>query len=192
MESVALRAACGRLLRADQLLPSSASSAARLTFVWAHGLASVRGSQKSDALVALAQRYGAGCLRLDLTGHGESEGGRDDVSLTAWLADLECAVQHAEAGGSRREQPSQVVLVGYSLGGIAAAHFAARSSPGQLSALVLLAPGLGLSQRLQRLSGDDGGALLMPSACTCTSSLPLRVSRYFLTDCLCSQTSRRA
>lgn len=166
---VQLRAACGRQLRADQLLPSTAAAGALpLTFVWAHGLASVRQSQKSDALMALAQRNGAGCLRLDLTGHGESDGGRDDVTLTAWLDDLECAVQAVpeitpEAGSGGREP--QVVLVGYSLGGLAAAHFATRCRPGQLSALVLLAPGLGLAQRLQSLApAADAGAQQMPSA----------------------------
>ena len=95
MQPIVLRGAAGRALHADQLLPRATGGQKTATsFVWIHGLASVRASQKSDALMALAQRSGAGCLRLDMTGHGQSEGGLDDVTLSSWVQDVDCAVQH--------------------------------------------------------------------------------------------------
>ena len=107
---IVLRGAAGRVLHADQLLPrATAGQMTATSFVWIHGLASVRASQKSDALMALAQRSGAGCLRVDMTGHGQSEGGLDDVTLSSWVQDVDCAVQHAAlpavptaSGGSTR------------------------------------------------------------------------------------------
>ena len=56
--------------------------------------------------------------------------------------------------------------MGYSLGGLVAAHVAARGDlPLPLSALVLLAPGLGLAQRLQRAEVDPAtGFMSLPSA----------------------------
>eukprot|EP01043_Picozoa_sp_COSAG02_P063851 COSAG02_NODE_9164_length_2305_cov_1.947869_3_plen_125_part_00 len=92
MQSVLLRNAAGRSLHADQLLPRLGSQAT--TLVWLHGLASVRRSQKSDALLRLAQKWGTGYLRVDMTGHGDSDGCLDDVSVSSWIDDVECALQH--------------------------------------------------------------------------------------------------
>eukprot|EP01043_Picozoa_sp_COSAG02_P063850 COSAG02_NODE_9164_length_2305_cov_1.947869_2_plen_179_part_00 len=61
----------------------------------------------------------------------------------------------------------QVVLVGYSLGGLVAAHLAARkglSSSVDISGLVLLAPGFGLIKRLQETEVDaTTGVMYLPS-----------------------------
>jgi pimeloyl-ACP methyl ester carboxylesterase len=208
MQPIVLRGAAGRALHADQLLPRATGGQKTATsFVWIHGLASVRASQKSDALMALAQRSGAGCLRLDMTGHGQSEGGLDDVTLSSWVQDVDCAVQHAAlpaavptaSGGSTRvrywlvsmlfirhvvprsltsyDPPAQllsgaqVVLVGYSMGGLAAVHLAAQK-PAHLAALVLLAPGFGLAERLHEAPVDAAtGTLQMLSAYVASGSL---------------------
>lgn len=195
MQPVALRSAAGRTLHADQLLPRSLCAPPTI-FVWLHGLASVRRSQKSDALLGMAQKWGAGYLRLDMTGHGESGGCLDEVTVSSWIDDAQCALQHIISWSPRSdvEPPrvrltaatahslsryvslfvfvlkitsgQQVVLVGYSLGGLVGAHLAAqRDLPLQPSGLVLLAPGIGLARRLQHAKVDLGtGLIQLPSA----------------------------
>ena len=110
MPAIALRSAAGRVLRGEQLLPGRRPA---LNFVWLHGLASVAVSQKSDALVSLAARLGAGCLRVDMTGHGKSEGGRTDITLSAWLEDAAALVAHAAQPASLGDgiaEPTRVRL----------------------------------------------------------------------------------
>ncbi len=96
MQSVVLRSAGGRTLHADQLLPRRRSSPPT-TLLWLHGLASVRRSQKSDAVLGLAQKWGGGYLRVDMVGHGDSDGCLDDVTVSNWIDDVECALQHVIA-----------------------------------------------------------------------------------------------
>jgi len=109
MQSVLLRSVAGRSLHADQLLPRLGTQAT--TLVWLHGLASVRRSQKSDALLRLAQKWGVGYLRLDMTGHGDSDGCLDDVSVSSWIDDVECALQHvAESLSLSAATPPRVRL----------------------------------------------------------------------------------
>eukprot|EP01047_Picozoa_sp_COSAG01_P033386 COSAG01_NODE_2453_length_7674_cov_13.713003_9_plen_243_part_00 len=148
MQPVTLRSGCGvagrRILRGEMLPPRPAAattSGARLCFVWVHGLGSVSASTKSDALLGLARRLGAGMLRLDMTGHGESAArsrpqravgdaaeGMDDVTLTAWVEDIAAAVGwvgssswaapgHRAARGGEREATVAPPRLGLGLGG---------------------------------------------------------------------------
>ena len=96
MQSVTLRSAAGRTLHADQLVPQHLARPPTI-FVWLHGLASVRRSQKSDALLSLAKKWGAGYLRVDMTGHGESDGRLDEVTVSSWVEDVQCALEHIAA-----------------------------------------------------------------------------------------------
>ena len=100
MQSVTLRSAAGRTLHADQLVPKHLASPPTI-FMWLHGLASVRRSQKSDALLSLAKKWGAGYLRVDMTGHGESDGCLDDVTVSSWVEDVQCALRHVAAWSPR-------------------------------------------------------------------------------------------
>jgi len=79
----------------------------------------------------------------------------------------------------------QVVLVGYSLGGLVAAHLAAREglSSVDISGLVLLAPGFGLVKRLQETEMDaTTGVMYLPS--DYVSAGKLAVSQQLLHDLL--------
>lgn len=96
LQKVVVRSAAGRTLHADQLLPQRLCRPPT-TFVWLHGLASVRRSQKSDALLGLVQKWGAGYLRVDMTGHGKSDGSLDDVTVSSWMEDVQCTLQHVAA-----------------------------------------------------------------------------------------------
>ena len=112
-------------------------------------------------------------------GHGESDGDAP-TTLSNWVEDIECACAHALAPtAGDPAPPTRLLLVGYSLGGLAAAHAAARHPAGKAAGLVLLAPGLGL---LERLRGYDrgGGTLSLPSPYVAEGSLS--VGRELLQD----------
>jgi len=108
-------------------------------------------------------------------GHGESDGDAP-TTLTHWIEDIESACAHALNGGD--PAPTRLLLVGYSLGGLAAAHAAARHPAGK-AGLVLLAPGLGLLERL-RSYDRGGGSLSLPSSYVAEGSLS--VGRELLED----------
>ena len=148
----------GRGLVADVLLPGRLAT----TFVFIHGLASVREGQKSDAIFGLARRLGAGAIRVDMTGPwGESPGNLAEVTLTRWIEDVEIALRHAR---SLSGADGAVVLLGYSFGGLAAAHaLAKRSESVPADALVLLAPALGLLERLEKVHEPGAQFLHLPS-----------------------------
>lgn len=99
--------------------------------VFIHGLDSWRGTwrQPADAL----QQRGIRSLAVDLRGHGESPlGSAEDFGPRALAADVRAAVCRAGLlkGGAR------IVLVGHSMGGLVAMHYAA-AYPQDLAALVI-------------------------------------------------------
>jgi abhydrolase domain-containing protein 10 len=115
------------------------------TYVFLHGLGSVRSGEKSTSLFAHAQRLGRGCVRFDQRGHGESSG-RLGVTLVSEL--ITDAIRVLERTGP-------AVVVGSSLGGFVGA-FAAAARPDLVRALALLAPALGLMTNLEALLDPAG------------------------------------
>jgi lipase len=102
------------------------------TVVAVHGL-----TQHGGVFEGLGERLAAAGRRLvavDLRGHGES-GREPPWSVDAHVADLVATLQ---AGAIRRS-----ILVGHSFGGLLVAALAARAV-GDVAALVLLDPGIGL------------------------------------------------
>jgi pimeloyl-ACP methyl ester carboxylesterase len=110
----------------------------RPSYVYLHGLASVRAGEKSSSLLAHAAASGRGCLRFDLRGHGESSGKLGRTLVSALIADVLAVLGHT----------GPAVLIGSSLGGLLGAH-AAAARPDLVLGLALLAPALGLLGNLQ-------------------------------------------
>jgi len=108
-------------------------------FLFLHGLGSGRAGQKSETLLAHARATGRAFVRYDLRGHGASCGkvGRSTVSEL-----IDDTVRTLE-----RQGPT--VVVGASLGGVVAAHTAARR-PDLVAGLALIAPAFGLMSGLRQ------------------------------------------
>lgn len=102
-----------------------------------HGFASHAGGNKSLALARHAAERGYAWLRMDLSGHGESDGAFHDFRLSTQLADVE-AILAALPGRA-------VLLVGSSMGGWLAV-LAALRHPRQIRGLVLIAPAFNFIQ----------------------------------------------
>ena len=113
-------------------------------WVFLHGLASSRLGFKGSAFLEFAARTGRTLYRVDLRGHGESEGSLATTTLSDLCADVRSVM--AEIG--------PCALVGSSLGGLVAA-WAAAHQPDSVRALTLLAPAVGIVDSL-----IDGGAWL--------------------------------
>lgn len=114
------------------------------TYLFLHGLGSVRTGEKSNSLLAHAETRGRAFLRIDLRGHGASSGRLGKVAISELIADV---VRVLESRGP-------AVVVGSSLGGLVGAH-AAAARPELVTGLALLAPALGLMANLaDRLDGQ--------------------------------------
>lgn len=129
----------GAQIRGDEL-PGAPPS-----YLFLHGLGSVRQGVKSDSLLAHAARHGRAFLRIDMRGHGESSGRIGSIPVTDLIADAKCLMQ----------QLGRCVLVGSSLGGIVAAY-AAAAAPNHVVALCLVAPALELLGSIERHLDRDG------------------------------------
>ncbi len=75
-------------------------------------------------------------LRFDFSGHGDSEGEMDDVSITPELDDLECAINFLKS--QPEADIEKIGIVGHSFGGEIVILEAAKNN--ELKAVVLLAP----------------------------------------------------
>lgn len=104
------------------------------TFVWFPGFRSEMQSLKANAVDEWAGLNGAGCLRFDYSGHGQSGGRFEDGAISAWLAQATAVCAHALAG-----RPA--VFVGSSMGGWIALLLARRlAEAATLKGIVLIAP----------------------------------------------------
>lgn len=168
----------GATRRRIAYLQLPADRAGRPGLVWLCGLKSEMTSTKASAVAGWAQAQGLGCLRLDYSGHGQSEGRFEDGTISRWLEEAEAAF-HALTCGPQ-------VLIGSSLGGYIALLLLRRlmrrqpaaGSPAsevtgdatRVRALVLIAPAWDMTELMwrrlppeARQDIEEKGVFLRPS-----------------------------
>lgn len=137
--------------------------------IWLGGYASDMASSKADALSVWGQTRGAGFLRFDYTGHGQSEGRFADFTIGDCVADARAAFTRLTTGPQ--------IVVGSSMGGWVALELAralGRDAPAEasrLKALVLIAPAWDMTEELMwnhfspemRAALERDGAVAVPS-----------------------------
>ncbi len=132
----------GEARLAIDLLPA-ATKRSRLWF-FIHGLNSSRRGEKAVFFARQVARQGEAFASLDLTGHGDSEGGLFELCLSRNTEDLARGLRFVE----RHAGPfSAVHLVGSSMGGLTALWYSA-IHPEQVSANILIAPAFEMAGRL--------------------------------------------
>jgi pimeloyl-ACP methyl ester carboxylesterase len=101
-------------------------------------------STKASVLAPWAQSRGAGLLRFDCSGHGQSSGRFEDGTMGDWLAES-LAVFDAHTDGPQ-------ILVGSSMGGwlalLTARSLIQRGDGARLRAMVLIAPAWDMTEEL--------------------------------------------
>jgi len=135
--------------------------------VWLGGFMSDMRGSKAEAVDAFAAAQGRACLRLDYSGHGESEGAFEDGTISRWCEEA-LAVIAAHAG----EAP---ILIGSSMGGwislLATRHLRVHDRDRAPSGLVLIAPAPDFTERLMWKDFDEAtrdaimtdGKVMIPS-----------------------------
>lgn len=152
--------------------------------VWLGGFRSDMLATKASRLDRWAQERGRAFLRLDYTGHGESEGAFEDATIGLWTRDALAALDALSDG-------APLVLVGSSMGGwialLLARALAARGEAERLKGLVLIAPAVDFTQELMWAQMPDeareaiarDGRWLRPSA---YSSEPFPITRELIEE----------
>jgi len=129
------------------------------SFVYLHGLKSVRASVKSDALrdKVVGELPRCSVIRFDFRGHGDSCGDLKtaDFTLTGLLSDCSSVLNEIDR---MNNNPQRYILVGSSLGGFVACWMACLY-PERVAGLVLLAPGIGLKESWQQLINKRTGEI---------------------------------
>lgn len=121
---------------------TSGTNATAPVWVFLHGLGSDRKGEKAQRLHDHLAGRGPGFLALDFTGHGASGGDCHGLSLSRNLDDIGRAVSFL-----REEAPAAPrILVGSSMGGIAALWYAALH-PGAALRVFAIAPALSMAAR---------------------------------------------
>lgn len=121
------------------------TSAQAPALIFAHGLGSMRKGEKAQALEAECERRGWAFASFDFHAHGESGGTMLDLRGSRLLEDLEAITRFVTEQGHET-----IYLVGSSMGGWAAAWFAALY-PERVRACALIAPAFRFLE-CQRLS----------------------------------------
>ena len=112
-------------------------------WVFLHGLGSDREGSKASRFREWAVSRGHGFLSFDFTGHGDSGGDTRGLSLSRNLADA----ARAAAFVHRASPGSEVLLIGSSMGGIAALWHAALQ-PEAVAQVFAIAPAFRMAARL--------------------------------------------
>lgn len=112
-------------------------------WLFLHGLGSDREGAKASRFREWVVSRGHGFLSFDFTGHGDSGGGTRGLSLSRNLRDAARAAAFAE----RESAGSEVLLIGSSMGGIAALWHAALR-PGSVAQVFAIAPAFRMAARL--------------------------------------------
>ncbi len=109
--------------------------------VFLHGLMSHMEGEKARFLAGHARARGWEYLRLDLSGHGRSEGAFAACTISQWRDDVLLALDRLTA--------EPVILVGSSIGGWIAL-LVALARPGRVAGLLLIAPAPDMTRRVAR------------------------------------------
>ena len=121
---------------------SSGFSAPPPVWIFLHGLGADRSGSKAARFREWVVSRGHGFLSFDFTGHGESGGDCRGLTLSRNLEDAGRAVEFVGA-----ERPgAEIVLIGSSMGGIAALWYAALH-PGAVAQVFAVAPAFGMTAR---------------------------------------------
>ena len=165
-------------------LRSAGTILGRPGIVWLCGLKSEMTSTKAAAVSSWAADRGLACLRLDYSGHGQSEGKFEDGTVSRWLEEV-------RAGFSRLSEGPQV-LVGSSMGGYMALLLLrsllaeAPEEAERIKALVLIAPAWDMTELMwqnfpssARRDIEASGVYLRPSR---YGDGPYPITRAFIED----------
>ena len=154
--------------------------------LFVHGLMSDMEGVKARALSAHAHSRGWAFQRMDLSGHGRSEGAFEECSVSQWRDDVLLALDHfgPEPDASCPGAPGRVILAGSSLGGWIAL-LAALARPERVAGLLLIAPAPDMTRRVAahlteaaRAALASHGVWLRPSA----YGPPIPITRRMLED----------
>ncbi len=119
-----------------------AGSNERPGIVWLGGFLSDMLATKAEAMATYARNNRRTFLRFDYSGHGESDGRREEGTISLWLEDALTVIEAT--------LPTPSILVGSSMGGwlalLAANRLAAEGKPP--AGLVLIAPAVDFTERL--------------------------------------------
>jgi putative phosphoribosyl transferase len=115
------------------LLRLPASPSPHPVVAFAHGLGSSKASPRNRAVADVLRANGFGALLFDFTGHGESEGTQDEVSLEQQVDDLGAALDVLET--LDEVDPHRLGVLGASSG--AAAALVRAAADARIRALVL-------------------------------------------------------
>ncbi len=133
---------------------SAAPSRTPVCVLYLHGFSATR-QEDAPLPQLLADSLGANLFLTRLTGHGRDSDAMEEASLEAWLADT------LEGMAIARRLGERVVVMGTSTGGSLALWLAARPEVrGQIDALVLISPNLGLPDRRARMLLWPWGGML--------------------------------
>lgn len=119
--------------------------------VFLHGLMSHMEGEKARFLSRHARAEGWDYLRLDLSGHGRSQGAFKACTISQWRDDVLLALDRHTTG--------PVILVGSSIGGWIAL-LAALANPGPIAGLLLIAPAPDMTRRVAAALPDGARAAL--------------------------------
>lgn len=112
-------------------------------WVFLHGLGADREGEKASRFREWAVSRGHGFLSFDFTGHGDSGGDSRGLSLSRNLSDTARAAAFVE----RESAGSEILLIGSSMGGIAALWYAALH-PEAVAQVFAIAPAFRMAARL--------------------------------------------
>lgn len=129
----------------DHYVVGDSHDGTRPSYVFLHGLGSIRTGEKSESLREHALARGHAFMRFDLRGHGDSTGRLGKVPVSELITDTIKVLEHH----------GPAILVGSSLGGLVGAHVAAER-PDLVHQLALLAPAFGLMPRLSQRVDEEG------------------------------------
>jgi alpha-beta hydrolase superfamily lysophospholipase len=152
-------------------------------FVWFGGYKSEMAGTKADVLARWTEEVGAGCLRFDYSGHGQSGGRFEDGTIGAWLDEAAAVF----AAAISPDAPS--VFVGSSMGGWIALLLARRLAAQGLrgpKAIVLIAPAWDMTRLMRgrlteeaRQAIERDGVVYRPSQ---YSDQPTPITKALLDD----------
>jgi pimeloyl-ACP methyl ester carboxylesterase len=134
----------GRPDRKIAYLKAQGSRADAPGIVWMSGFKSEMISTKASVLAPWAEARGAGLMRFDYSGHGQSGGNIEEFTIGDWLAESHAAFTALTEGPQ--------IVVASSMGGwlalLLARKLALSGQSGRLKAMVLIAPAWDMTEEL--------------------------------------------